>query len=147
MGSRWRCSSGATGHGCGCARPTATTAGSTRVLWRPGRTIGPRTGPREPRRDRSAPSSSSKTGASGWLSGRAVAIDPSGAGYNAGDILCFADGRRIAHVALWAGAGHIVHSALARGGVASDDLFADTPAAERLRGMLVAVRRPETSRS
>ncbi len=74
-----------------------------------------------------------------------VAIDPSGAGYNAGDILCFADGRRIAHVALWAGAGHIVHSALARGGVASDDLFADTPAAERLRGMLVAVRRPETS--
>jgi len=81
------------------------------------------------------------------LTGRAVAIDPSGAGYNAGDILCFADGRRIAHVALWAGAGHIVHSALARGGVASDDLFADTPAAERLRGMLVAVRRPETSRS
>src|SRR5439155_440361 len=37
--------------------------------------------------------------------------------------------------------------AWARGGVASDDLFADTPAAERLRGMLVAVRRPETSRS
>jgi len=81
------------------------------------------------------------------LTGRAVAIDPSGAGYNAGDILCFADGRRIAHVALWAGAGHIVHSALARGGVASDDLLGDMPAAERLRGMLVAVRRPETSRS
>src|SRR5207244_13493397 len=65
------------------------------------------------------------------LTGRAVAIDPSGAGYNAGDILCFADGRRIAHVALWAGAGHIVHSALARGRAASDDLLGDMPAAER----------------
>jgi len=81
------------------------------------------------------------------LTGRPVAVDAAGAGYAAGDVLCFADDRRIAHVALWAGAGHIVHSALARGGVGSDDLFADTPAAERLRGMLVAVRRPETSRS
>ena len=75
------------------------------------------------------------------LAGRAVAIDAAGAGYAAGDVLCFADGGRISHVALWAGAGHIVHSALARGGVGADDLFADTPAAERLRGMLVAVRR------
>ena len=80
------------------------------------------------------------------LAGRAVAIDAAGAGYSAGDILCFADGQRISHVALWAGSGHVVHSALARGGVASDDLFADTPAARRLRDMLVAVRRPETSR-
>jgi hypothetical protein len=81
------------------------------------------------------------------VAGRAVAIDPAGAGYGAGDILCFADGRRVSHVALWAGTGHIVHSVLARGGVASDDLFGDTPAAQRLRDMLVAVRRPETSRS
>ena len=80
------------------------------------------------------------------LTGRAVAIDAAGAGYSAGDILCFADGQGISHVALWAGSGHVVHSALARGGVASDDLFADTPAARRLRDMLVAVRRPETSR-
>ena len=57
-------------------------------------------------------------------------------------MLCFADGHRISHVALWAGAGRIVHSALSRGGVASDDLFADTPAAKRLRDFLVAVRRP-----
>jgi hypothetical protein len=56
-------------------------------------------------------------------------------------VLCFADGRRITHVALWAGAGRIVHSALSRGGVASDDLFADTPGAKRLREYLVAVRR------
>lgn len=75
------------------------------------------------------------------LAGRPVAVDAAGAGYAAGDVLCFADGRRISHVALWAGVGHIVHSALARGGVGSDDLFADTPAAERMRGMLVTVRR------
>jgi len=34
-----------------------------------------------------------------------------------------------------------VHSALARGGVGSDDLLGETPAARRLRDMLVAVRR------
>src|SRR5204863_34538 len=79
------------------------------------------------------------------LAGRAVAIDPAGTGYSAGDILCFADGRRISHVALWAGTGHIVHSALSRGGVASDDLFADTPAAQRLRGLLVAGRGAEAA--
>ena len=81
------------------------------------------------------------------LAGRAVAIDPAGAGYSAGDILCFADGRRVSHVALWAGTGHIVHAALSRGGVGTDNLFEDTPAAQRLRDLLVAVRRPETSRS
>ena len=78
------------------------------------------------------------------LAGREVAIDPAGAGYEAGDVLCFADGRRISHVALWAGAGRIVHSVLSRGGVASDDLLAETPAAGRLRDFLVAVRRPDT---
>jgi gamma-D-glutamyl-L-lysine dipeptidyl-peptidase len=74
--------------------------------------------------------------------GRDVPMSRAGAGYEAGDVLCFADGRRISHVALWAGAGRIVHSALSRGGVASDDLFAATPAATRLREYLVAVRRP-----
>lgn len=75
------------------------------------------------------------------LAGREVPIDPAGAGYEAGDILCFADGHRVSHVALWAGAGRVVHAALARGGVGSDDLFADSPAAKRLRNFLVAVRR------
>jgi cell wall-associated NlpC family hydrolase len=73
--------------------------------------------------------------------GREVPLDTAGGRYEAGDVLCFADGRRIAHVALWAGAGRIVHSALSRGGVVSDDLFAAAPAAERLRQSLVAVRR------
>ncbi len=75
------------------------------------------------------------------LAGREVKIDAAASGYEAGDLLCFADGRQISHVALWAGAGRIVHSALARGGVGSDDLLGDTPGAKRLRDMLVAVRR------
>ena len=75
------------------------------------------------------------------LVGREVKLDPAGTGYEAGDVLCFADGQRISHVALWAGAGRVVHSALSRGGVGSDDLFADTPAARRLREFLVGVRR------
>jgi hypothetical protein len=73
--------------------------------------------------------------------GREIPLDPGGSRYEAGDVLCFADGRRIAHVALWAGAGRIVHAALSRGGVVSDDLFAAAPAAERLRQYLVTVRR------
>ncbi|HEX4601584.1 MAG TPA: SH3 domain-containing C40 family peptidase [Gemmatimonadales bacterium] len=76
------------------------------------------------------------------VAGLEVPLDPRGAGYEAGDVLCFADGRRISHVALWAGGGHLVHAALSRGGVVSDDLFAPTPAAQRLRDYLVAVRRP-----
>jgi hypothetical protein len=75
------------------------------------------------------------------LAGRAVAIDAAGAGYGAGDILCFADDRRISHVALWAGAGHIVHSALSRGGVGTDNLFDDVPGMKQLRQYLVEVRR------
>src|SRR5439155_1579100 len=75
------------------------------------------------------------------LVGREVKIDAAGSGYEAGDLLCFADGHRVSHVALWAGAGRIVHSALARGGVGSDDLLGETPPARRLRDMLVAVRR------
>src|SRR5256885_1857100 len=75
------------------------------------------------------------------LAGREVRIDPQGVGYEAGDVLCFADGRRISHVALWAGAGRIVHAALSRGGVASDDLFADIPTAKRLRDFLVVGKR------
>jgi hypothetical protein len=79
--------------------------------------------------------------------GHEVKIDPAGAGYEAGDVLCFADGRRISHVALWAGAGRIVHAALARGGVGTDDLLAATPTATRLSDMLVAVRRVHGGRA
>jgi NlpC/P60 family protein len=77
------------------------------------------------------------------LAGQEVPIDPTGAAYAAGDVLCFADGQRISHVALWTGAGRIVHSALSLGGVASDDLLGETPGAKRLRDRLVAVRRPD----
>lgn len=74
--------------------------------------------------------------------GHEVPLAPSGAGYEAGDLLFFTERGRVSHVALWAGAGRIVHSALSRGGVGSDDLFGEAPVARRLRENLVAVRRP-----
>ena len=75
------------------------------------------------------------------LAGRSVPVSEAGAGYEAGDLLCFSDGLRVSHVALWAGAGRIVHAALACGGVASEDLFSDDPRMAGLRERLVAVRR------
>lgn len=75
--------------------------------------------------------------------GREVRLEPTGRGYEAGDLLFFAEQGRVGHVAIWAGAGRIVHSALSRGGVARDDLFGDSALALRLRDGLVGVRRPE----
>ena len=75
------------------------------------------------------------------LAGRSVPMSEEGTGYEAGDLLCFADGLRVSHVALWAGAGRIVHAVLACGGVASEDLFTDAPRMASLRERLVAVRR------
>jgi hypothetical protein len=75
--------------------------------------------------------------------GREVRIEATGRGYEAGDLLFFAEQGRVSHVAIWAGAGRIVHSALSRGGVARDDLFGDSALALRLREGLVGVRRPE----
>jgi len=74
-------------------------------------------------------------------SGSEVAITKDGRGYESGDLLFFAEQGRVSHVALWAGAGHIVHSALSRGGVGTDDLFSDEPYIRRLRDNVVAVRR------
>jgi hypothetical protein len=79
------------------------------------------------------------------LAGREVPISTDGAGYEAGDVLCFAEEGRVSHAALWAGAGRIVHASLARGGVASEHLFGDGPAMRRLRAGLVAVRRMKES--
>jgi gamma-D-glutamyl-L-lysine dipeptidyl-peptidase len=73
--------------------------------------------------------------------GSEVPIVPDGKGYEAGDLLFFAERGRVSHVALWAGAGTIVHSALSRGGVASDHLFGDEPRMARMRENLVGVRR------
>jgi hypothetical protein len=74
--------------------------------------------------------------------GREIAIAESGAGYEAGDLLFFTERGRVSHVAFWAGAGRVVHSALSRGGVGSDNLFGDEPRMQRLRANLVGVRRP-----
>jgi gamma-D-glutamyl-L-lysine dipeptidyl-peptidase len=76
-------------------------------------------------------------------SGESVALSGSGAGYVVGDLLFFAERERISHVALWAGAGRIVHSTLSRGGVVSEDLFADQTRLTKLREQLVIVRRVE----
>jgi gamma-D-glutamyl-L-lysine dipeptidyl-peptidase len=73
--------------------------------------------------------------------GTEIAIASAGAGYDAGDLLFFTERGRVSHVALWAGAGRIVHSALSRGGVGGDYLFGDEPRMVRLRENLVGVRR------
>lgn len=73
--------------------------------------------------------------------GEEVPLGPNGAGYHAGDLLFFVQDRRVAHVALWAGAGGLVHSTLARGGVVHEDLFGELPRLRRLREALVGVRR------
>ncbi|MEX2155451.1 MAG: C40 family peptidase [Gemmatimonadales bacterium] len=73
--------------------------------------------------------------------GREVPMAPQGVGYEAGDLLFFAERGRVSHVAFWAGAGRIVHAALSRGGVGGDHLFGDEPRMKRLRENLVGVRR------
>ena len=73
--------------------------------------------------------------------GREIPIAPDGQSYEAGDLLFFAERGRVSHVALWAGAGRIVHSALSRGGVGSDHLYGDEPRMRRLRESMVGVRR------
>jgi gamma-D-glutamyl-L-lysine dipeptidyl-peptidase len=73
--------------------------------------------------------------------GREISMSADGKGYEAGDLLFFAERGRVSHVALWSGAGTIVHSALSRGGVGSDRLFGDEPRMVRMRANLVGVRR------
>jgi cell wall-associated NlpC family hydrolase len=76
-----------------------------------------------------------------FAQGREVPMKSDGAGFEAGDLLFFAERGHVSHVALWAGAGRITHSALSRGGVGGDHLFGDEPRMVRLRQSLVGVRR------
>ncbi len=75
------------------------------------------------------------------LAGREVPLSGDAVGYETGDLLFFATAMRVDHVAIWAGAGRVVHAALSRGGVVSDDFFGDTPMGRRLRQEIVTVRR------
>jgi len=76
-------------------------------------------------------------------SGRAVPVTADGAGYHSGDLLFFTEqgGGRVSHVAMWVGAGRIAHATLTRGGLVTEDLFADVPRLRRMRDHLVGVRR------
>jgi len=76
-----------------------------------------------------------------FAQGREVPMAPQGVGYEAGDLLFFAERGKVSHVAFWAGAGRIVHATLSRGGVVGDHLFGDEPRMKRLRENLVGVRR------
>ncbi len=75
--------------------------------------------------------------------GAEVPLASLGAGYQAGDLLFFAESGRVGHVAMWVGAGRIVHATLSRGGVVTEELFGDVPRLRRLRDQLVGVRRLE----
>ena len=79
-----------------------------------------------------------------FTEGREVRRSASGEGYEKGDLVFFAENGRVSHVALWAGAGRIVHSTLSRGGVVSEELFGDVPRLKRLREQAVGVRRMES---
>ncbi|HET7790077.1 MAG TPA: C40 family peptidase [Gemmatimonadales bacterium] len=74
--------------------------------------------------------------------GAELPLSIEGAGYRPGDLLFFAEKNRVSHVAIWAGEGRVVHSALSRGGVATDDLNSGTSLARRLARELVGARRP-----
>lgn len=75
--------------------------------------------------------------------GRDVAPDRAGQGYESGDLLFFTERGRVSHVAIWAGAGRIVHAALSRGRVLRDDLLDAAGPLRHLPDQLVAVRRLE----
>lgn len=79
--------------------------------------------------------------------GSEIAMSADGAEYESGDLLFFAERGRVSHVALWAGAGRIVHSALSRGGVGGDHLFGDEPRMVRMLANLVGVRRIDVVRA
>jgi gamma-D-glutamyl-L-lysine dipeptidyl-peptidase len=79
-----------------------------------------------------------------FAEGAEIRRSASGEGYEKGDLLFFAEDGRVSHVALWAGAGRIVHSTLSRGGVVAEELFGDVPRLKRLRDQVVGVRRMES---
>lgn len=70
------------------------------------------------------------------------AVEQSPEGLQEGDLVFFAeDGERITHVALAMGGGEIIHSAIANGEVAVNDLAGGKDLERRLAGMIVAARR------
>ncbi|CAN5714909.1 C40 family peptidase [soil metagenome] len=74
--------------------------------------------------------------------GAEVEVDEDFAALRPGDLVYFAEaGARVSHVAFSLGGAQIIHAALSNGGVHTNDLTGLTPFEQRLRQMLVRVRR------
>ncbi|MFW6330190.1 MAG: C40 family peptidase [Gemmatimonadota bacterium] len=73
--------------------------------------------------------------------GAEVTPAPDWSGVRAGDLLFFAEGDVVNHVALSLGGGHIIHAAATNGGVDLNDLQGDRKLERRLRSSFVGARR------
>lgn len=74
--------------------------------------------------------------------GAEVEVTEGFAALRPGDLVYFAEtGARVSHVAVSLGGAQIIHAALSNGGVHTNDLTGVTPFEQRLRQMLVGVRR------
>jgi cell wall-associated NlpC family hydrolase len=73
------------------------------------------------------------------MAGAGVAVNPSTRSLAVGDLMLFAQGGRISHVAIYAGNGRFIHSSSSGNGVRYDEL--DTKRGKWFANHMVAARR------
>lgn len=73
--------------------------------------------------------------------GEKVTVPSSWSGLRPGDLLFFAERRRVNHVALSLGGSHIIHASASNGGVEVNDLAGEGELERRLRSIFVGARR------